>query len=467
MIAAVSEELGHNVAILDVNAFRIGLDAIRQEIRSDEWDVIGIGGLTSQYKYIKPISKICKEIQPDALLVAGGGFLTSQPKEMLNWLPFDVGVVGEGERTWEELLEHVYDRRFKKVKGIVYRKSKLHLKYNEKGVLKSPGKIVMNPPRPLIPQEELDELPYPAYDLLPLEVYFQNSALALSPESMLCKRRLDIISERGCIHKCRYCQHLGMSSWDLGRIHHTNVKGPAIRFQSARYVVNLMKYLRFKYSCDFFSILDENFFANRKRVLEICDLMEQEDLVGLVKWGALGSVDVVDYQVLQRAKDCGCTYVSYGGESASQRVLKSLNKGWQTPERMQAALDATRKAGITPIMTFMISAADNVESIIETTEFWIRNGIICKPFFETAYPGTQLFDMYKDEILKQYNGDLEAFVLKCGDATELIHNLSKGRFTDVELLGLRELMFTHDVKRLKEFAKLKGEKIGGETDNSK
>jgi intein/homing endonuclease len=171
-IAAVSESLGHACAFLDVNAHRFGLDVLRAEARADEFDVVAISGLTSQYKYIKQYLPILREVQPNALIVAGGGFITSQPYEMMKFLPqIDVACIGEGENTWVEICDHVFDRRFEEVKGVIFRDEK--------------GNIKMTEPRPLIGMkdsglfESLDDLPYPAYDLLPMDVYLRNSQIPL------------------------------------------------------------------------------------------------------------------------------------------------------------------------------------------------------------------------------------------------------------------------------------------------
>lgn len=458
MLAAVSEEHGHQVGVIDLNAERIGTEGLSELLKQyhkERWDVLAIGGLITQYKYIKEILLVIKKREPQATVVAGGGFLTSMPKWMMKNLPIDVGVIGEGEKTWIELLDHVESKRFKNVKGIIYRKSG--------------NKIIRTKPRPLMTEKELDELPYPAWDLLPLNAYFANSKIPLSVQAMTCNRRLDVISERGCPFKCTFCSHNGMSQRDVNRIYNCNIKGPAIRFQSARYVVDMIKHMRLKYCIDFVSILDENFTTNRKRALEFCDLMEEEDLTNLTNpplyWGILGHVITVNYALLLRMRDCGCSYISYGGESADQRVLDSINKR-QTPEQMQAAVDATIRAEMNPLMTFMICPEDDITSILRTVNFWIQNQVKIEPFFCTPYPATELYEKNKDIILKQYNGDMNKFLCALDDATKLVANLNP-HFTNVDLLGLRQLMIDHDIEGIKRFAREKGMKYEEEKEKKK
>jgi len=153
----------------------------------------------------------------------------------------------------------------------------------------------------------------------------------------------------------------------------------------------------------------------------------------------------------------------------------------QKVEQMQKALETTIKSKITPVATFMIGLpGETLESLYSTTRFWVKNDIICKPFFVTPYPHTPLFGENRKVILEQYDayewlggpetmkdidedlkrfkdeedGAYERFVLALGDATKFTVNLTG--FSDPELIGLRELMATHDLKRLRLFAKTKG-----------
>jgi radical SAM superfamily enzyme YgiQ (UPF0313 family) len=264
LLMSVAENLGHQVAFLDLNALRLSTEAVKEAICEDRFDVVGIGGLSSQYKFIRPLLRLARQYQPQALLVAGGGFLTSMPEEMMALCPeIEVGVVGEGEATLPDLLEHVEDRRWDKVPGVIHRLG---------------GRPARTAPRTLI--ADMDEIPYPHYDLIPLETYFENSPLMFSPESAASRRRIDILTERGCPRMCTFCEHGGMSRYDLERVYEGGAfnEEPIYRFNSARYTAELVKYLRFRFGVDFVSILDENMTSYRKRVFELCDEWERAGL---------------------------------------------------------------------------------------------------------------------------------------------------------------------------------------------
>ena len=441
ILMSVAEQLGHQVAFLDLNALRLPGEAVKEALCEDRFDVVGIGGLSSPFKFIKPLLKLVKQYQPQALLMAGGGFLTSMPEEAMALCPeIEVGVIGEGEATLPDILEHAEDRRWDKVPGVIYRQ-------DGRGVRTAPRKLIAN----------MDDIPYPHYDLIPLETYFENSALMFSPESAGAQRRIDILMERGCPRMCTFCEHGGMSRYDLERVYEGDGfnEEPIYRFNSPQYTVELVKYLRFRYGIDFVSILDENMTSYRKRVFELCDEWERAGLAGIVKFGCLGDVGGVTLEMLKRLREVGCSYISYGGESASNMILKAVKKN-TTVEQMQRAVDWTTQAGIRTVMTFMMGYPDETpQTIWETMEFWRQNGMIVKPFLITPYPGTELYVRYKRRILEQWGGSLEKFLLSLDDATDISVNISK-HFNDVELLGLQQLMYSQDFTRLKRFAEAKG-----------
>ena len=153
-----------------------------------------------------------------------------------------------------------------------------------------------------------------------------------------------------------------------------------------------------------------------------------------------------------------CTYISFGFESSDQGQLDYLEKG-NTVAQQQTAFRSCIDTGINPITSYIIGYPDeDMQSLYNTARFWVVNGIQCAPFFLTPYAGTRIYWENEERILAQYGGSKERFVEACGDATDFVVNLTK-RFNDVELLGLRQLMATHDLERLREHAKRKRDRI--------
>ena len=170
ILASIIQQKNGDVAILDLNALRMdhggGLvpsKIIAEEIASENWDIIGIGGLTTTYSRIKNLAPLIRKHSPDSIFIGGGGWSSYNPTEILQLVPeLDLICIGEGEETFSEFYDKVSNgkRNFEDVNGLCLRDND-SFKYTQ--------------PRALI--SDLDTVPYPAYDLLELDIYFRYSSL--------------------------------------------------------------------------------------------------------------------------------------------------------------------------------------------------------------------------------------------------------------------------------------------------
>jgi anaerobic magnesium-protoporphyrin IX monomethyl ester cyclase len=443
LLGAILDQAGYEVAMLDANAYRLSREQVRNEAKNalpdnvDTWDIIGIGNLISTYGWQKPVIKALRSDFPKAKIVAGGGCATALGAQMLEWIPeLDAVCVGEGEKVIKQIADQ--DGDFTDVRGVSYRDEH--------------RKVIINKPVELLTEEEFDQLPFPKWDMAPFEqIYFPNSSVALSKESLLCKRRIDIEATRGCPYICNFCTDVMTGNSRTGYQYREK-----FRVHSPEYVARMIARARFKLDIDFVLFVDENFDTNRAWVAKMCDALEDYDLPSVVKWGATAHVNTVTLELLGRMRECGCAYLDFGMESGSDPILRYIKKN-ATRQRNQQALDWALKAGINPLCNFMMGQPiETLQTVYDTASFLTKNGIIVKPFFATPYPATELYYTQMEKLLKKC-GSLENFMMSLGDATELAVNLTQ--FTDLELLGLRELVAAHDLNGILEFAKQRGEKI--------
>jgi radical SAM superfamily enzyme YgiQ (UPF0313 family) len=444
---------------------------IAEEIASEKWDIIGIGGLTTTYSRIKSLAPLIRKHSPDSIFIAGGGWCSYNPTEILQLVPeLDLICIGEGEETFSEFYDIVSagQKDFEDVNGLCIREND-NFKFTQ--------------PRALI--SNLDTVPYPAYDLLELDIYFRYSSLPYSVESFNSKRRLSTVWERGCPRGCTFCSHNGMSRIDLQNIYgegdrkageklvrisdkdNDTFQLPA-RWPSAKYAVENVKLLIEKYNIDFFMAVDENMTSNLKWTKEFCELYVEEGLDKLVKWGTLGDAPSVATrpEIIKIMKDAGCSYISFGFESASDKVLQEDIQKGQTKAHLQKTLDVLRKENMRPISTFMIgNPHENIDDLM------------CTP-----YVGSPIFYDNRDFILMQYDprlklisennygvskkyidelrlSALDKFMKECGDATEYTATVSQN-FTVPELYALKRFMYTHDTKRMLEWAHQRYDQTG-------
>ncbi len=247
--------------------------------------------------------------------------------------------------------------------------------------------------------------------------------------------------------------------------------GRNIRYHSAEYIVNMVKTLRDKYNVDFVSFIDENMMtmdvaSGRKWLFELCDLWIKEGLqptsrrdrrpdnenTGGVFWSGTSHAGLHRPDVLEAMYAAGCSHLVYGLESFDPNILKKLGKG--SSQRQNAeAVGICMRSGIVPIPNIILGFPEETfDSIRTTMQYMIDLGIHARPHFATPYPGSEWYYAYKDDIMEQYNGDLEAFILALGDASKITAVISHN-FTGAELLGLQEIMAQRDLRLLDQFEK--------------
>lgn len=494
ILGAIVEKKGGQVGIFDLNALRMNFDGknmpdkmIEDEIAREQWDLIGIGGLTSTYKRIKELAPIIRKSNPNSVFIGGGGWSSYNPDEILKLIPeLDMICIGEGEETFADVYDELEkgNKNFSKVKGLCIRDGE-DCKFTE--------------PRALI--ADLDDVPYPAYHLFETDIYFKYSPLPLSVESFNSKRRASTVWERGCPRGCTFCSHNGMSRIDLQNIYGQGdrKKGEELvrisdkinetfqlpaRWPNPEYAVNNVRLLKEEYNVDFVSILDENMTSNRKWTEEFCKLYIESGLSETVKWGTLGDAPSVATfpDLVKTMKSAGCCYISFGFESASDKVLNQDIKKGQLQMHEQRTIEAVKAAGLTPIATFMIgNAHEDINDILETLFFWIKNGIEVDPFICTPYVGSPIYYDNKRFILQQYDeklkiayenisidkqtvkkmelAALDRFMAECGDATDYTATVSQ-YFTISELFSIKQFMHKQDVRRLLQMAHQRFEQSG-------
>ncbi len=459
LLAAIAIQNGHLVQFYDANAHRLGYDVVGKVCKADDWDVIGVGGLTTAYSSIKKIVTICKQVSPKSFIIAGGGFLTSMPQEVMTWIPqIDLGIVGEAFITWPEVLRQIdeKDLDFTSTEGVCYRDKS--------------GEPTLTSVRANI--AELDNLPYPAWDLLPLEIYFKNSQLLFSEAAFATKRRIDINGSLGCGLVCKYCWHLGTTGDMVVEKNAAGINdvrftyGRNIRYHSADYLVEMVKTLRDRYRIDFASFIDENMMtmdvaSGRKWLFDICekwikaglqptsrrDRVSDAQNQGGVFWSGTSHANLHRPDVLEAMYEAGCSHLVYGLESFDPYILKNLGKG-SSQKTNAESVSICMKSGIIPIPNIILGFPEETFGSIRTTiEFMKKLGIHARPHFATPYPGSEWYYAYKNTILEQYNGNLESFVESLGDASKITAVISHN-FTGMELLGLQEIMATRNLKLL-------------------
>jgi anaerobic magnesium-protoporphyrin IX monomethyl ester cyclase len=367
-IAAVLRQKDYVVDVLDLNATEKSDEELGAYLEEKSFDVIGITAMSVQFNAVERIVRIIRERSTESRIVLGGALAIHSYPVVLAHLDIDYCALGEGETILLSLLKNL--DRPEQVKGLAFRRD---------------GSIVLTPPQEYI--TDLDSLPFPAWDLFPMDIYIKNNSDSVT-----------LITGRGCPFNCHFCSK--------------NFKG--VRQRSIPNIIKEIKAMKELYKVKHFGFSDELVVTNERRITELCGELKKLDIT----WGCQGRINYATTQVLSTMKEAGCILVGFGVESGSQRILKNMNKGI-TPDMIAKAIRTADSVGIDyyPQLIFGY-VGENEETLKETERLCFKAGM-SPPFnVATPYPGTMLYEWAKAqgkigddlEYLRHLQGNSELYI---------------------------------------------------------
>lgn len=343
---------GHEVRIVDaavLSGWEVELRAILADWRPR---AVGISASSAVLGPALALAARVKQADSGTAVILGGVHATLFPAEVLREGLVDFAVHGEGERTAVELLAAIAaadppDR----IRGIAFMDR---------------GRPRVNAGR--APIADLDHLPPPAYDLLPLGLY--------STPFSGKRHVISMVTSRGCPYPCTFC--------DAFVVH-----GRRYRAHSAERVVEEIRGLADRFGIREVVFKDSEFTLDRRRVARFCDLMTAGG--PRVSWTCSARVNCIDGELLRKMAAAGCRVVQFGVESADPAVLDALKKGI-TIGQVRAAFRAAREAGIETVANLMVGTPRETRDSIEATLRFVRE---IRPDHLNVqalvvYPGTEL-----------------------------------------------------------------------------
>ncbi len=330
-LAAIAKNYG-KVFISDEN---VGAEA-EKLISEIKPDLVCLTSTTPSFPRAVEIARFTKE-NTGAQIVFGGFHPTFRPADALEY--GDIVVRGEGEETIKDILE---GKPLEKVKGVSFKQN---------------GKIVHNEDRE--PIENLDSIPFPAYELFSLDAY----------------EMLSIVTSRGCVYNCSYC--CATRFWKC-----------KVRFRSIDNVLKELELIR-RLGFRKLKIHDSTFTLNRERVIKICEGMIKRGLD--FSWSCETRADYLDKEVLEMMKKAGCSLICMGLDSADEGILKK-NKRFIDLEMVRKMFLLAKDMGIkTRAYVVFGLEGETGKSVDKTLSFLkdVRPDQIMLSL-ATAYPGTEL-----------------------------------------------------------------------------
>jgi anaerobic magnesium-protoporphyrin IX monomethyl ester cyclase len=358
-LAAVLEADGVPVEIVDCNGSFLTWKDLERTIAERQPTVVGTSAMTTFMPTAARVMQIAKAIDPEIVTVVGGPHVTFKTEETLTNHPeIDIIGRGEGERVIQELVEGLAaGSDLAQVHGIAFRRD---------------GQIVQTPmPDPV----DVDELPLPAYHLLPMQAYY----------FIVFEKFCTVLASRGCPFNCLFCAERGF--W-----------GPGWRPRNAELLGEELELLHCKYGRESIWFGDDCFNVDGEHMGLICEEILRRDLK--LNWYYQGRADLLikHQEYLPLMRRAGNLMVQIGIEADSDEELRNLRKNL-TGEQVQEALALLRENDIVcQGMMILGTRQDDANSILRKVEYlkWLD---VDFPVFTiyTPFPGTEAYDEAKEK----------------------------------------------------------------------
>ncbi|MCK5716319.1 MAG: radical SAM protein [Thiomargarita sp.] len=348
---------GYDPMIIESDIEQLSVSQVAARIIQIQPRYLGITLFTVGVSSAIEIAREVKCHLANIIILVGGPHMSSMGMEtMQRFQDFDIAVLHEGESVISALLP-ILDQGKKPltVKGILYRM----------------GDHIMETPQAMI-QKKLDDLPRPAWDLLPQFPEAYLPAIYDYPTGPVAT----IAASRGCPFHCKFCD--------------TATFGNQVRTYTPQAVFNMMQHLNQTYGIRHIMFVDDLFVASRIRVLKLCELIINNKLK--ITWSCTARVDTVKPDVLKKMKAAGCWEISFGLETGSNALLQKMDKAVRVETSEQAIL-WTHEAGIRCKGLLMLGyPGETLETIAETKAFLKRIPLTTLNLSKfTPYPGSAIY----------------------------------------------------------------------------
>lgn len=363
-MAGVLQENNIDVEILDASAEDMDFKDVEKELLKRKPDLVALTALTPTIGRALETAQVVKETLPDSIVVMGGYHPTFNFIETLEDENVDIVIRGEGEYIMLNLVQALENQSsLHDVKRIVFED-------------KNSKEIVVNPEAPLI--QDLDELPFPALNLLPMKKY-----RLLDMDTHMTT----MITTRGCPMQCSFCSSAAMH-------------GKKIRERSVENIVDEIEYLKTNYDIDTIAFMDDTFTLKKRKVMAICDEILKRNIE--IMWGCTSRVDTLDEKLLKKMKEAGCITIFIGVESADQQQLDNMCKN-TTIAKIENAFKIAHKLKIRTIASVALGMPGDTKEIMNKTVKFVHK---LKPNYAiyslaTPYPGTRFYkEAFEKNLIK-------------------------------------------------------------------
>lgn len=400
------EEDGYDIKILDARIKNLSFDEIKKYIKDYYPQYIGITGLHVDSPQLHRIARLSKGINKDCKVIIGGPYPTGDYKRALKDTSIDFCVIGEGEVTFAGLMRALQHRlNLEEVKGVAFNRN---------------GEVVYAGSQKLI--EDLDVIPFPAWDLIELDEYFYGKRRSLENPVQTHKRAVSIFSSRGCPYGCIYCHH---------------IFGKKFRARSPQNVILEIKHLIRVYNIKEIEFLDDTFNFDKERAKKICDLIVHENINLPICFSNGMQTDCMDEELIVKLKQAGTYRINYGIESAAPRIQKIMGKGLNLPHAKNIIEETVRRKILCGAFFMLGFPSETEEEVQKTIDFAVKSKLHTAVFaIATPFPGTKLFNLAEEKGL---NADISFSTV--GKVSVNMSAIQNERLENLRIIAYRKFYF--------------------------
>jgi len=237
-----------------------------------------------------------------------------------------------------------------------------------------------------IQNKNLDELPFPALNLLDMNYYTKPNINAITGRYL---SSVSLLTSRGCVNRCEFCSE-------------SITYGKGVRFHSPEYVIEWIKCVLDDYPIEGIYFHDNDFLIKEERVRDICDKILSNGLHKKFKWAIQARAERINKDILKLLKRAGCVLIEIGAESNSQYQLDRVNK--QTTVGInEKAIDLCHQEGVSVHVYMMTGFEGETISDVKDKLQWLKklkaNSFTWIPLM--LHPGTVLYKKHGNQFYEK------------------------------------------------------------------
>lgn len=373
-LSGVLQSAGVEARVFDPNCCREAPQrALERELSSGQWDVVGVSTTGMTLRFDLELAYIARRVAPRALIVAGGMEATFRPQLMFELGPFDLVVLGEGERPLLDLVARLRSgRSLSGMMGTVQR--------GRDGTLETTPQRALNPEelRDAIFSTPYEQMPYAAYwDRLETAYRLGSLPSKAAREAHLAEiRSVRLITLNYCPMNCTFCSSTNF-------LHEAQGSVAGVSRLDAVDCLAMIERIMAAHPGTRTIIFQDDIFAFTRdhRILPLCEAIVAAKKRGRIparlQFMSTNRIDAMTEERLKAMKSAGFRVLGFGIESFSQRVLAEFNKA-QIHRHIEPMLSAALANGMTPFLDIILSSPrSTLDDLVDTLRGvyrWLRQG---------------------------------------------------------------------------------------------